>query len=788
MNWYTKISAKEDRSVESYLARLGVREDVISYITTLNPQLKQQAVGYLSKNPHTDVNTLMQQFRTPLEQKQNSNTPEEMQLVSRYNNMEFQQWALVQMRKIRMAFSLRPEKPFDPRNPIRQEDLIQGQTSYNLHNISLILNEVFDWYSRGIIPARQAMSQATTPEEKIHVTNEYGVDNINTNLASLDLESAKELSDEWHEVISGKGNGLSYFGEKKEDIVYGPQWKDPANNGWTIKSVKTRNNLMTEGNQVGHCVGGYCDDVEKGNTRIFSLRDPNNVPYVTMEVEPNSWNFSQIFGNGPKTGNADPSPKLKLMLGEWIKTLPGAIIPGMGDFDYNLSYSEMDEDLQQAIYGSNEYGIEPNLIDWDYEDAYNVVNKKLSNDRSYRNNGGHMASRVAPILANAAFDSDIQKLKLKKFNPETIKQKALTLALRSRKNPSMKYDPNKIDNIKHFLEPYFPRAEKSVKEDLNYIGVLQTITPERLQSRINDKAFALMQEDKEFDSTKLKKLEDLDPTNQRKFVAMAIDSMSQISRAYKLRQENEEDLFTSYDYSYDYNEPEPDVDDFENDDEYQVALREWENNREQAEAEAMDEYKKNTLPYCLDESIIEDIERLIIKENFKLPLWMTKYFGKGAGDAPYIMWAIQRAKIRKKEEDAKYGIPLRKKKSSGWYNTIKLSEEYLKNILSQKSFNNDIIIDSDLNGIDFKEDGDLIRIEAYDKKKGFVIGHLNYYTQGNTLQIEMIEVGEDYKRQGIATQLIEKMKQDHPGFRVEPGLITHQGQPFFKNLKQKKII
>jgi len=45
--------------------------------------------------------------------------------------------------------------------------------------------------------------------------------------------------------------------------------------------------LKYEGNTMGHCVGGYCPDVLEGRTRIFSLRDANNEPHVTIEVRPN---------------------------------------------------------------------------------------------------------------------------------------------------------------------------------------------------------------------------------------------------------------------------------------------------------------------------------------------------------------------------------------------------------------------------------------------------------------------------------------------------------------------
>ena len=35
---------------------------------------------------------------------------------------------------------------------------------------------------------------------------------------------------------------------------------------------------------MGHCVGGYCDDVASGQSNIYSLRDAKGKPSVTIET------------------------------------------------------------------------------------------------------------------------------------------------------------------------------------------------------------------------------------------------------------------------------------------------------------------------------------------------------------------------------------------------------------------------------------------------------------------------------------------------------------------------
>ena len=56
--------------------------------------------------------------------------------------------------------------------------------------------------------------------------------------------------------------------------------------------------LKYEGDTMGHCVGGYCDDVASGRSRIFSLRDAKGQPHVTIETAPRDpYNTPQGFGN-----------------------------------------------------------------------------------------------------------------------------------------------------------------------------------------------------------------------------------------------------------------------------------------------------------------------------------------------------------------------------------------------------------------------------------------------------------------------------------------------------------
>lgn len=52
--------------------------------------------------------------------------------------------------------------------------------------------------------------------------------------------------------------------------------------------------LKYEGDVMGHCVGGYCDDVLQGRSRIFSLRDAKGEPHVTIETAPSPRLYSDV--------------------------------------------------------------------------------------------------------------------------------------------------------------------------------------------------------------------------------------------------------------------------------------------------------------------------------------------------------------------------------------------------------------------------------------------------------------------------------------------------------------
>jgi hypothetical protein len=57
------------------------------------------------------------------------------------------------------------------------------------------------------------------------------------------------------------------------------------NDGWTVQELRTERALEQEGKNMQNCVGGYCEEVEGGDVRIYSIRDVGGNPHVTMELK-----------------------------------------------------------------------------------------------------------------------------------------------------------------------------------------------------------------------------------------------------------------------------------------------------------------------------------------------------------------------------------------------------------------------------------------------------------------------------------------------------------------------
>lgn len=88
----------------------------------------------------------------------------------------------------------------------------------------------------------------------------------------------------WFAVYGPDGRSTGAVGKSPDEAI--------ANQEFGRQSLEDA--LKYEGETMGHCVGGYCEDVASGRSKIFSLRDKKGQPHVTIEVAPSRKNVSPI--------------------------------------------------------------------------------------------------------------------------------------------------------------------------------------------------------------------------------------------------------------------------------------------------------------------------------------------------------------------------------------------------------------------------------------------------------------------------------------------------------------
>lgn len=95
--------------------------------------------------------------------------------------------------------------------------------------------------------------------------------------------------DIWCETDKNK-RFLSHYERYKNNLTF-------SYGNYTIVLPTNTQDLVTEGNEMHHCVGSYVDRVANGNTLIVFVRhkDTPNKCYITAEINPSNGKISQYF-------------------------------------------------------------------------------------------------------------------------------------------------------------------------------------------------------------------------------------------------------------------------------------------------------------------------------------------------------------------------------------------------------------------------------------------------------------------------------------------------------------
>lgn len=111
--------------------------------------------------------------------------------------------------------------------------------------------------------------------------------------------------------------------------------------------------LKFEGDTMGHCVGQYCDEVGRGDTNIYSLRDRRGEPHVTIETKKDYGDDLERIAQIKGKQNAAPNEKYLPAIQDFVRSQDWSMVndlPNSGLLRLQKYKSDLNDDLyNQAL-------------------------------------------------------------------------------------------------------------------------------------------------------------------------------------------------------------------------------------------------------------------------------------------------------------------------------------------------------------------------------------------------------------------------------------------------------
>jgi hypothetical protein len=125
-------------------------------------------------------------------------------------------------------------------------------------------------------------------------------------IKNMGVADVAAKSEEWHKMLAEARKDPEKF--TKKQLMQGTESVLPASKDMNWVNVKDSDALSLEGNIMGHCVGGsnYCSAVNRGTTKIVSLRDKRGFPHVTIELTANDKGVFDKVSQVKGTANNSP--------------------------------------------------------------------------------------------------------------------------------------------------------------------------------------------------------------------------------------------------------------------------------------------------------------------------------------------------------------------------------------------------------------------------------------------------------------------------------------------------
>lgn len=169
-----------------------------------------------------------------------------------------------------------------------------------------------------------------------HIIDFLNSEDAPKRLLKMSYSQAKKSAEKWIEKLNKKAEKIE---EKKEDTKIIKKYK----NGYKIVKLVGKNAFDREGLLMKHCVSNYFG---KENVEIFSLRDEDNMPHATFEIQKNGQQISQVKGKG----NGSIKPKYIKYLLDFFKKIGKEIRDSeMENLGYYLISSELRKEIKQKF-------------------------------------------------------------------------------------------------------------------------------------------------------------------------------------------------------------------------------------------------------------------------------------------------------------------------------------------------------------------------------------------------------------------------------------------------------
>ena len=147
-------------------------------------------------------------------------------------------------------------------------------------------------------------------------------------ILTLNFKESFEQATEWHKNLKFKEpEKIEESNPIEERIIFKCQDKEH------FFIILKPGELIREGTLMRHCVGSYKEKVLQGRSLIISLRDKENEPHITLEIDTKTRTVVQIRGKS----NTDPAKKYLKMITEFAVYATG-------------SDKSVDEELLELMY------------------------------------------------------------------------------------------------------------------------------------------------------------------------------------------------------------------------------------------------------------------------------------------------------------------------------------------------------------------------------------------------------------------------------------------------------